>query len=495
MILRYRELALQYNEAPLLSSVLHADAPCAGRGVCGKCRVRARGGLSAPTAEERALLSAEELQSGWRLACQARVLGDIDVDVPERRDMLVQLDFSDNALPARHGGEGVALAVDIGTTTLAAYACDMKTGAVLARGACENPQRMYGADVISRVAHALSGGLCDLTRVLRERLDALANDIAREAGLPSASGFAHAVLTGNTCMLLLLVGDLPAALAAAPFRQDRLFGETLPARALLSSFAESAKVYLPRCMAAFVGADITCALLAADIPDDKTTLLCDIGTNGEIALSHKGRLTVCATAAGPAFEGAGVSCAGPARPGAVDRVWLESGAIRYTTIGGEPPTHFCGSGLIDACAALLALETIEPSGRVVGDTTIAGLTLTQADVRAMQLAKAAICAGMLTLLSDAGLTVASIDELLLAGGFGTRMDARSAAYIGLIPPESAAKARAIGNAAGAGAALLAADASRETACEAIARSARVVDLTASARFMAEYVEQMAFPEE
>jgi uncharacterized 2Fe-2S/4Fe-4S cluster protein (DUF4445 family) len=249
-------------------------------------------------------------------------------------------------------------------------------------------------------------------------------------------------------------------------------------------------------MNAFVGADISCAVLASGMCKEKTALLCDIGTNGEIALWKEGQLYVTSTAAGPTFEGALISCGCSSIPGAIDRVWAEDGNIQIHTIGDQPAVGICGSGLIDAVAVLLREEIMDETGALDEDITFApGVTLLQKDIRALQLAKAAIAAGIQTLLDGSGTTCEEIESFYLAGGFGSHLNLQSAAAIGLIPGELVEKAKVIGNAALAGASQLLLDQTALPVLREIAKNSRHYNLGGNPTFNTNYMEQMLFPYE
>ena len=248
-------------------------------------------------------------------------------------------------------------------------------------------------------------------------------------------------------------------------------------------------------MNAFVGADITCAVLASGMCDrNETALLCDVGTNGEIALWKDGALFVSSTAAGPAFEGAGISCGVSSVRGAIDRVWTEHDRVCVHTIGDAPAVGVCGSGLIDAVAAFLDTEQIDETGAMEADALplAEGIMLTRADVRAVQLAKAAIAAGILTLMETAGVSPDEVSAVYIAGGFGSHLNVDSAARIGLIPPALAKRVKVLGNAALTGAARLLLDRREHDRAREIARRARHVALGGNPRFNERYMDQMFF---
>ena len=347
-------------------------------------------------------------------------------------------------------------AVDIGTTTLAAQLYDRD--GLLATAAAPNPQRSFGADVISRIGRSMEGDSPALANCVRQAIAGLLRTLCGQAGRRSEEIDAL-VLTGNTAMLHLLCGLDVSPLAAAPFQAEERFGRYLPAAELDLPCAPGALAYLPRCMSAFVGADITTALLASGIcAGRETRMLTDIGTNGEIALWHQGRLSCCSTAAGPAFEGANLSQGMQGAPGAIDHAWVADGALEVHTIGEAAPAGICGSGVADVLAGLLELGRLDETGLLnEGDDAwplAPGVAITQGDIRQVQLAKSAVRAGIETLLARAGLAPDALAELAIAGGFGSYLSLDSAAAIGLIPPELKPRCRVLGNAALAGAAML-----------------------------------------
>lgn len=474
----------------------HLDTPCGGSGRCGKCRVRVQGQVSPPGGQELLLLGEEELRAGVRLACLAAAEGDCTVLLsPDQTVQAIQGDgampsFVPNPIFARCGA-----AVDIGTTTLAArlYAPD---GTLLAQAAAPNPQRPFGADVISRIERSMAGEREALARCIREGINDLLREMSRKGGV-SCESIDAVVLTGNTTMLYLLTGRAVDCLSRAPFLADELFGRRVEPEELTLAAVPGARLYLPRCMSAFVGADITCALLASQICESpESALLADIGTNGELALWHGGRLLCCSTAAGPVFEGATISQGMQAAPGAIDHVVWENGALRCHTIGDAPAVGICGSGIIDATAVLCRQEIIDETGAFSHEEEAYPLTdgvaLTQKDVRMVQLAKSALCAGMLTLMERSGACGEKLPRLVIAGGFGSFLDLHSAAAMGLYPAELEGGASAIGNAALTGASMLLLR--REYLAQGLelAKSAETVDLSTDPVFMENYVECMSF---
>ena len=471
----------------------YTDMPCGGTGRCGKCRVVVRGELSEPGDEENRLLG-KELLKGVRLACRARVTRDAEIFLYGNR--AVQEIQSEGRMPVfepdpifhRYGA-----AVDVGTTTLAARLYDT-SGTLLSHASAENPQRVCGADVISRIGKSLSGERQALADCVRECVDALISGMAGEAGIASAE-IDTVVLTGNTTMLYLLTARDPDCLAHAPFLADELFGrDVLPEELPLCS-VPGARLYLPRCMSAFVGADITTALLASQICERSgKALLADIGTNGELALWDGEKLRCCSTAAGPVFEGAEIAQGMQGRTGAIDSVSIVNGTVSCHVIGGGKAVGICGSGVIDAVAAMCDLEIVDETGFMEEEIfpLAPGVSMTAKDIRMVQLAKSAICAGMLTLLKTAELKPDDLELLAIAGGFGSYLNLRSAARIGLFPAKLEKKAVVLGNAALSGASMILLNRVFLERSHELAAFSETVELSTSPVFTEYYMECMEF---
>lgn len=334
-----------------------------------------------------------------------------------------------------------------------------------------NPQTQFGADVISRIQYANEGGLESLQKAVQDEIEAMKTEFGEPTEL--------SVITGNTTMLHLFCGLDPSGIAVSPFTPKSLFGNF------------QGNNYFPPCISAYVGADITTAILASNMQKDGSSLLIDIGTNGEMAYWNNGSFTCCSTAAGPAFEGAGISCGMPATSGAIDRVWLENGIIMYRTIHNAKPIGICGSGLMDAAACLLKAGIIEDSGYMADDFTFpdSSVTITAADIRQIQLAKAAIRAGIETLVPNG----AGLDRVYIAGGFGSYVDIESCITIGLLPPSFLNKVKVLGNAAGIGAAMILQSTECLEKTKEIAGNSKTSELSSDPQFMEHYMQQMMFP--
>jgi len=434
------------------------EFPCGGKGRCRRCRVRVLDGLVDSGVEEAA---------GWALACHARTATNATIEIAQFEAPILA---DDRPFPFQpRPGRGIA--IDLGTTTLAAQLIDLFTGAVLGVRTGLNPQAAWGADVMTRIEHALRlEGRAELKDAIHGAISGMTADLS--VGQPVES----VLICGNTAMLHLYDGIDPAPLAHAPFEPACL---------------ESPNGFMP-CLGGFVGSDILAGILATSMHErSELTVLIDLGTNGEIVAGSRERLLCASTAAGPAFEGGRISCGMRASTGAVSEAAVEDGGIQCGVIGGGPARGICGSGLVDVVAAGLDLGRIAPSGRLAAPLELAGgLALTQADVRELQLAKAAIAAGVRVLLQRLGAVPADVRRVWLAGAFGNYVNRTSARRIGLIEiPEDIVEPA--GNTAllGTKIALFAPDPSfRE-----IRAMVRHVPLGADPEFQEQYVNAMRFP--
>lgn len=426
--------------------------PCGGNGVCGKCKVYVKGHVSPITDAEKRILSSVEIDSGMRLACFTYVYGECWVERIYPTAVNICTDMV--LVPAEEcAAIKYAVAVDLGTTTVAAVLMD-RHGRRLATATATNPQIAYGADVLSRAKAAANGKKAVLAAAIRDCLTELLDRLIVSADQEYEEVDA-VVITGNTAMLCLLTETPVDSLLTAPFRCPRVFGETLPAKTLgFNRLKEDTVVYLPRCLDAFLGADFICSLLATDLFHyNHTALMLDIGTNCEMALWHEGMLYACSTAAGPAFEGVGISCGMMAGTGAIDRVDVVNHSLVPHVIDGGTALGICGSGLMDAVACLLNLEEIDQSGAMMSDVydLADGVGLIRGDIQALLLAKSALRAGIDTLCRQAGIPVSEIEQVYLAGGFANSINLHSAVRIGMIPQVLENKTTFIGNAALSGA--------------------------------------------
>ena len=473
------------------------SAPCGGNGTCGKCRVT----LLEPDG------SRDEV-----LACQFPVLRDLHVLPNEHTGG----DICTNAAAqfTAEGRQGYGAAVDLGTTTVALKLFDLSDGRELTTVSGWNRQAPYGADVLTRCQYCMehTDGLNTLSTLARAQINILLEQACEISHITKES-VKEIYLAGNTVMEHILFGISPASIAVSPFTPATLFdrGEHLGLDGTL--------LFPAPCVAGYVGGDITAGLLSCALHEQEgLSLFLDIGTNGEMALGGKDGFLCCAVASGPAFEGAGISCGMASTPGAISHVHWEKGAPQLTVIGGGKPRGICGSGLLDLLAMLLNLGIVDETGYLQppGDldedffpwldededgngifylTDDHSISFTARDVRALQLAKAAVAAGISVLMEQAGIGFDDIAALYLAGGFGAHMDPDSATAIGMLPDELREKIVCVGNSSLTGASMALLDTNKRLALRDNQKSCRYLELSGNGRFNALFPEHMTFDKE
>jgi uncharacterized 2Fe-2S/4Fe-4S cluster protein (DUF4445 family) len=412
------------------------------------------------------------------------------------------------------GTPALGLAVDLGTTKLAAYLVDLASGETLAAAGAMNPQIAYGEDVMARISYAINkpeGGE-QLRQAIVSALDELACDLCQRTG-HSATAIADVVVVGNTAMHHLFLGLPVRQLGLAPYVAAESASLELSAAEVGMHFAPGANVHLLPNIAGFVGADHVAMLLGSGILQQHGAVLgMDIGTNTEISLVVNGRHFACSTASGPAFEGAHIRHGMRAAPGAIEKVLIHAGEVRLQTIDSLPPTGLCGSGILDLVAQLRRAGILTPRGAfskeyqgprlrrgehglefilVAGaDNAGAEITFDRRDVNEIQLAKGAMRAGVNILLEKAGIEEGDLDLVVIAGAFGTYLDVQSGIDIGMFPHLERDRFVQVGNAAGAGArrALLSVD-ERKRAVET-ARAIHYVELTAETDFSSQFARAL-----
>jgi uncharacterized 2Fe-2S/4Fe-4S cluster protein (DUF4445 family) len=503
------------------------EQPCGGRAGCGRCRVRLVDGGPPADAMDAEALGSESVAAGWRLGCRLMLDGDAVIDVPPASRVVAHKTFGGDDLfrdgfePAADAGYGVAL--DVGSTTLAAAVVDLATGNVAGMASALNPQVRFGGDIMARIAFAR--GRPDGSRELHQVLLTAVDEVVMRAGMAAGVALAEILevaVVGNPTMAHALQGLPVESLGVAPYQGENYGGWDGPAEALGLGLP-GAHVFILPGVRAHVGSDAVAAMVAADMDRSvRPRLLLDLGTNTEIVVGGPAGILCTSAAAGPAFEGGAIRQGMRAVPGAIDQVRITpDGRLLVRVIGGRPPVGLCGSGLVDAVAELLRVGVVEPSGRLLpaveaasrlpadlaGRLLDAGgeavvrladgpvpILLTAGDVRALQLVKGSIGAGIRLLLDEAGLGVGDLEEVVLAGAFGNYVGAGSARALGLIPPVDPGRVTFAGNAAGAGARLALVDRRARERAGRIAREARFVELAGRADYEAVFVEMLRFPE-
>ncbi len=487
---------------------LPLEQPCAGRGTCGKCKVLAEGGLAPPDEIEQAHLTPGELALGSRLACRAQAAG------PGRVILAPIVVYSNKIFRAssryKTSPAPLGLAIDLGSTTVAAFLTLLDTGEVCAGGAALNQQTVYGADVISRLGAALHSPAA-AARLRRLALASI-NQAVDSLHLPERiwRRIQRVTVVGNVAMHHLLAGLPVQTLAAKPFQPIQA-GAIPDAAALFEGlFPPGAQVSLPPLIGGFVGSDALACLACFDYDRPPGPLAAiDLGTNGEVLVTDGRRILTASTAAGPAFEGVFISCGTRAVDGAITAGRIEGQALRLTTIAGQPPVGVTGSGLLQLAHEFRRAGIIEPSGRIApqppGDlaawvrpgrialTPDAALNLTQWDIRELQKAKGAIRAAIDTLLARLGLGPNDLHQMILTGSFGGVIDVAAAIGLGLIPPVAPERVKTVANGAGLGAALFLSQAGLARA-ERLAAQAEQIDLDQDPGFSERYIAAMRLGE-
>ena len=543
-------------------------SPCGGKGTCGKCRVTIVNDKNGKNDKIGTEITRQQV-----LACQTEYKEGMTIILPDQyseNDMAivdtvinpatVSGKMTENAQEAcDNGKEELATACDIGTTTVACHLLSLKTGRALVTTAYPNIQRSYGADVISRIEAAKSDKLEEMRAAITGQIQQMINECLSRCGRENGR-IRQLVIAGNTVMCHLFTGLSPESIGRAPFMPQEYFGRNYKGGEL--GFANVDDIYIMPAASGYVGGDITSDMLYIDmykttaciqntgvsksdttgqdiltanelqqnrlehdkqdtgklVQREKEMLILDIGTNGEMVLGKSNDYTCCATAAGPAFEGAEIELGMSAVSGAISRVWIENDQIQVEVIGadrekGQTATAkgICGSGLIDALYVFLSLGLIDETGRIkthrqvhykyhryLGDdeeeNACIFLTdevyITQDDIRKLQLAKGAVAAGIAVLMQARGLKCDDIGQVFIAGGFGSVLDKHSAAGIGMIPAELVDRTVAIGNAAARGAMIAAIHPNAETRLDEIAKSMKYIELSSDKNFSDEYIRQM-----
>ena len=462
-------------------------ASCGGKGNCGKCKVALLSGI---------VSGCEQDSDGNVLSCKANVESDLTVKLlqsVERKDETFTADKT----------ASYSVALDVGTTTLVASLIDEQSGKTVLKTAQLNPQGVLGADVLSRIQAYSEGNGTILHDLIVDKTQQILQGFTAQTG----AKINELIVTANTTMLHIFLGVDPTPIGAYPFTpvftcSKEIGGKELSLDATVVRLLPSASSY--------VGSDVVSGVLACNMHEDNdVTMLVDVGTNGEIVLKANGKMYGTSTAAGPALEGAGIECGLGGVAGAIDSVDMKEGKIVYTTIDGEPPTGICGSGIIDLIALLVREKIIDYSGtfdeesnsplinNLLGERFYVTdkVYLSQKDVRQFQLAKSAIVAGMKTLLIEKNVPLSEVKKVYLAGGLGQYMSISSATQVGLLPADTQSVTVAVGNTALQGAIKCVASKETREKMDEIATSIEIVELSTSAVFQDEYVENMYFGSE
>jgi uncharacterized 2Fe-2S/4Fe-4S cluster protein (DUF4445 family) len=462
-------------------------ANCGGRGTCGKCTVNVSGRK--------------------RLACQTEVSEGMQVKVVSDEESFVILEdyASGEKQEASADSYGrLSIAVDIGTTTVVLQLIDLDGGKAVRTRSFLNGQRQYGEDVISRIQYANEGGLDVLRDAIRLQLLNAVQSLCADVNAEPAK-LEYICIAGNTTMMYLLLGYQCQSLGVFPFEPEFARKDRYDFQEVFGTDASKCDVYILPWVSAYVGGDITAGYLDCCARQEETAFLIDMGTNGEMMLWSGDTTLCCSTAAGPAFEGGGITFGTGSIPGAISKLDLENDSFVYETIGGAPPAGICGSGVLDASACLLRGEFVDETGRMEDPYFDDGVVIanrendkpiifTQKDVRELQLAKSAIRAGVEILLKEAGLSISQLDAVYLAGGFGQKLRIENAVEVGLLPQEMAQKVRSVGNTSLGGCVRTCLDLGIIAKADELVKRTKEMPLSAHPDFNDLFMEFMAFGE-
>ena len=497
----------------------YISAPCNGNGICGKCIVRYKSGATEPTKQDREFLSEKQLEQGYRLACQSYPTEEYKVEIPELEETIEVLSQWENQRTEeilKNTAEGTAektenalygICIDIGTTTLAALLVNLETEADCQTAVSVNHQRAYGSDVLSRISASNGGKKWEIQRCIRQDLQKLIRELLQKEKITEQQ-IQRIVIAGNTTMCHLLRGFSCETLGVAPFLPVDLSWMEGSAADFLGMKELDTKVVILPGISAFVGADIMAGIAKMNMHrSEGYHLLLDIGTNGEMVLGNCRHMYVTSTSAGPAFEGGNISCGMAGIPGVISHVFMEeTGKAGFQVIGeadGENKKKqqaigICGTGMIDLVYELRKHQMIDEHGTysdLYFDTgyELAGkVKFTQNDIREIQMAKAAIRAGVDILVKKAGIAFDEVDNCYLAGGFGTKIDIKKAAGIGLIPKELEMKTIPAGNTVLAGTKEVLLSRISKEELEKIQTMADVINLAEENDFEELYLSYMDF---
>lgn len=483
---------------------IYISAPCGGKGRCGKCGVQVLKGETWISDEDKKIYSEEELDAGWRLSCCLYPTEELEVSVSQSDESLFEaVGETENTKESGTEESFYNVAVDIGTTTIAMSLTGGDSGKAFHTVTSVNSQRAYGADVISRIQASVDGKKEELQKSIQKDLQDCLEKLLKEKELPGER-VKTIIISGNTTMGHLLMGYDCDTLGVFPFTPVNIdFIKGTEAILGTDKFGKKEVILLPG-ISTYVGGDIVSGMYAYDFTEkEDVCMFIDLGTNGEMGIGNKEKILVTSTAAGPAFEGGNITWGMGSVPGAICSVKLEGTEAEVKTIRDEAPQGICGTGVVETAAELVREEIMDETGALDEDYFDDGFPLaktpdgkeivfTQKDVREIQLAKAAVRAGVETLLLRYGIKKEEVSKVYLAGGFGYKLNTDKAIAIGMIPEEWADRIVAVGNSSLSGACKYLKDENGDKTIEKLVSISEEVNLSADKEFNEFYMNEMFF---
>lgn len=483
---------------------IYISAPCGGKGRCGKCGVQILNGNTWISDEDKKIYSEEELDAGWRLSCCLYPTEELEVSVSQSDESLFEaVGETENTEESGTEESFYHVAVDIGTTTIAMSLIGGESGKVFRTVTSVNSQRAYGADVISRIQASVDGKKEELKKSIQKDLQDSMEKLLKETGV-SGEDVGKIVIGGNTTMGHLLMGYDCDTLGVFPFTPVNIdFIKGTEEILGTDRFGKKEVVLLPG-ISTYVGGDIVSGMYAYDFTEkEDVCMFIDLGTNGEMGIGNKEKILVTSTAAGPAFEGGNITWGMGSVPGAICSVKIEGTETEVKTIREEAPQGICGTGVVETAAELVREEIVDETGALDEDYFDDGFPLaktpdgkeivfTQKDVREIQLAKAAVRAGVETLLLRYGIKKEEVSKVYLAGGFGYKLNTDKAIAIGMIPEEWQERIVAVGNSSLSGACKYLKDENGDKTIEKLVSISEEVNLSADKEFNEFYMNEMFF---
>lgn len=484
---------------------------CAGKGICGKCKIKLVDGFLGISEADKKFFSEAELEAGYRLACKAYIYESCTIEVfEEERSYEIVTDYKAESEWDRQPvfepfeKKKYSVCIDIGTTTVAAQLLNLSNGAIEQSFSALNMQRVYGADVISRIQASNEGGKRGLQRTVQKQLKEMIENLVQKSGI-TPEQIKEIVISANTTMLHLLCGFSCRTLGIYPFTPVSLKMLRMSSRQLLEEDTlPSIPVVLLPGISAFIGADIVSGLFSCGFYDrEELCLFLDLGTNAEMAIGNNKKILCTSAAAGPVFEGGNIKCGTGSVFGAISQVSVRNKSfVNVKTIGNKfPPAGICGTGLIEAIAELKRNQLLDETGYLETKYQADGFLLSkclngskisifQEDIREFQMAKSAICSGLEILLKEYKASYEEIHTLYLAGGFGYRLEISKAAAVGLLPKALENKVVSVGNSSLQGAVRFALEEDAEKRLENIISFSKSIQLSENEKFQELYIKNM-----